>query len=171
MSFDRIAWRDAAALLAVIGLFAGRALADVASYDELPDGPAPELARLYYAAASVPGLAELGTAERAALLDAVTLRYRDRLVDRAPSASPSDALGHAARLAGSELGAARPELVARTCARYGLVEGACAGHSGYVRRVLVLEEMLVQGQLTLEALEIELVGAARPGFGDAGGAP
>ena len=157
----------AVALVLFVGLFATRAWSDEAVYDELPAGPAAEVARLYYTVLSVPGLSDWDDLERSALLDAVTQRHRDRLVDRAPWASEPAVLDHVARLAGSELGMERPELVARTCARYGLMDGPCATHAGYVRRALVLEEMLAQGQLSLEALETELAGAARPGFAGA----
>ena len=154
----------AAVLVAIPGLIAAPSWSEEVVYDELPAGPASEVARLYYTARSVPGLDTWPDAERSALLDAVTERYRDRLVDRAPWGSEAAVLDHVGRLAGSELGAGRPELVARSCARYGLVAGPCAVHAGYVRRALVLEEMLAQGQLSLEALETELAGAARPGF-------
>ena len=154
----------AAAVIATIALTAGRAAAEADVYDELPPGPASEVAQFYYTALTVPGLDTWPDAERSALLDVVTERYRDRLVDRAPWGSEALVLDHLRRLAGSALGAGRPELVARSCARYGLVAGPCAAHAGYVRRALVLEEMLVQGQLSLGALETELAGAARPGF-------
>ncbi len=156
----------AVALLLAAASFAGEALpGEVAYYDELPPGPPSEVARLYHGALTVPGLASWDAAERAALLEAVTRRHRDRLVDRAPLVSEAAVLGHVGRLAASGPGSGRPELVARSCARYGLTDGPCAAHVGYVRRALVLEEMLAQGRLTLEALETELAGAARPGFG------
>ena len=152
----------AAAMAVLFVLMSARAWPEEATYDELPSGAASEVARLYYTALSVPGLEAWVDTERVALLDAVTERYRDRLVDRAPlaSSSASAILEHLGRLADSE----QPELVARTCARYGLLDGPCGWHAGYVRRALVLEEMLVQGQLTLAALETELAGAARPGI-------
>ena len=156
-------WRSATVALSALSvLLGGWARADGPAYDELPEGPASEVARLYYTALSVPGLEAWDGEERIALLDAVTQRHRDRLVDRAPLASPSAVLDHLGRLAESGPGADRPELVARTCARYGLLDGPCAAHVGYVRRALVLEEMLAQGQVTLAALETELAGAARP---------
>lgn len=158
-------WNSVAAALAVlVSLAAAPTRSEDIAYDELPHGPAPEVARLYYSALSLPGLDAWDGAERRALLDAVTQRYRDRLVDRASWSSQSAILDHVGRLAESELGAGRPELVARTCARHGLLDGPCAAHAGYVRRALVLEEMLVQGQLSLDALETELAGAARPGI-------
>ena len=135
-------------------------------YDELPPGPASEVARLYYSALALPGVSDWGAVERSALLDVATLRYRDRLVDRAPFGAPQAALRHIARLAGSDLATGQPGLVAQACARYGLLEGPCAAHTGYVRRALVLEEMLVQGQVTLDGLEVELAGAVRPRLGE-----
>lgn len=168
MSMKRMSWRRTAGLWALL-LWAAMgwmrlSASEPRAYDELPEGPAAEVARLYYTALSVPGLEGWDRAERVALLDAVTQRYRDRLVDRAPLANPSAILGHVERLAESGLGTDRPELVARTCARYGLMDGSCAAHAGYVRRALVLEEMLAQGQVDLAALEVELAGAARPGI-------
>lgn len=53
-------------------------------------------------------------------------------------------------------------MVRQTCAQYRFTEGACADHAGYVHRVLVLEEMLAQRNLSLTQLETELVGEARP---------
>ena len=41
-----------------------------------------------------------------------------------------------------------------------------ADHAGYVRRVQVVEEMLVQGRVTLAGLETELAGASRPRLHD-----
>lgn len=128
-------------------------------YDELPEGPAPEVARLYFSALALPGIEGWGRAKRSALLDAATLRYRDRLVERASWRSGEAALRHVERLASA--GAVPAEAVGQVCAQAGLVSGPCGPHAGYVRRVLVVEEMLVQGQLTLDDLEAELVGAPR----------
>ncbi|MCZ0942105.1 MAG: hypothetical protein OXJ53_03505 [Gammaproteobacteria bacterium] len=146
-------------------LAAALAWADPAAYDELPDGPPDEVARLYYSALALPEVAEWNPHRRLALLDAATLRYRDRLVDRASWASADSALRHVERFAAS--GAADRPAVAQACAQFGLLQGPCAEHVGYVRRVRVVEEMLVQGRLTLDELEIELAGAPRPRLSDA----
>ena len=149
-----------AALSQAFGVEQARASEPV--YDELPDGPAAEVARLYFSALALPGVESLDRNERAALLDAATLRYRDRLIDRAPSPSADLVMRHLARLAESDFARNDPSVVRQTCARHGLTEAQCEPFAGYARRVLVLEEMLVQGQLTLDALEVELVGAPRP---------
>lgn len=57
--------------------------------------------------------------------------------------------------------------MAQACAQCGLLAGPCAEHAGFVRRVLVVEEMLFQGRLRLADLEVELTGASRPRLGDA----
>lgn len=154
--------RASAAVLMAACLAAGTGWPEQAPYDELPEGPPAELARLYFSALAVPGVGDWGAGRRAALLDAATLRHRDRLVDRAPLPSGAAASRHIERLAASE--AATDGAVAQACAQFGLVDGACAPHAGYVRRVLVAEEMLVQGQVDLGGLEAELVGASRPGL-------
>ena len=155
--------------------FAGSALFGLAllvaapafgEYDELPEGPPAELARLYFSALALPGVAEWDAGERAALLDIATLRHRGRLVDRPPVRAALSA-SHVSRLARSDLVRANPRVLARACAQFGLVDGPCAAHAGYVRRALVLEEMLAQGQLTLDRLESDLVGAPRRGLGEA----
>ena len=151
-----------AAVLAAAWLSAGTAWTGQAPYDALPEGPPAELARLYFSALAVPGVGDWEVGRRAALLDAATLRYRDRLVDRASLPAGAAPLRHVERLAASE--AATDGAVAQACAQFGLVGGACAPHAGYVRRVLVVEEMLVQGQVGLGDLEAELVGASRPGL-------
>lgn len=94
------------------------------------------------------------------LLDVVTERYKSRLVDRGPD--PEELRRHVERLAESPLASSRPLALAQTCAQYGQREGACAPHSGYVRRAMVLEEMLALGRLTLSDLETELAGGPRP---------
>lgn len=169
MRRETCAWRAAAVMaVALFGTVAGSGsttASEPEDYDELPDGPAREVAPLYYSALALPGVLDWNLVERSALLDAATLRYRDRLVDRAPWASEASALRHIERLASSEVASAAA--VAQACARYGLPAGPCAAHQGYVRRVLVVEEMLVQGQLTLAELEVELVGASRPRLSDA----
>ena len=154
--------RASAAVLAAACLAAGTGWTEQAPYDALPEGPPAELALLYYSALAVPGVEDWGAGKRAALLDAATLRYRDRLVDRASLPPGAAAPRHIERLAASE--AATDGAVAQACAQFGLVDGACAPHAGYVRRVLVVEEMLVQGQVSLGGLELELIGASRPGL-------
>ncbi len=134
------------------------------AYDELPGGPPGHVAQFYYSALALPGVGDWGPDRRLALLDAATLRHRDRLVDRASGPSAEAALRHVERLAASE--AMNHSQLAQACAQHGLLEGPCADHTGYVRRVLVVEEMLARGRLTLDALETELAGAARPSLGD-----
>ena len=157
------------AAVVAIALLAGRAVPGTDAYDELPEGPAAEVARLYYTALSIPGLDTWRDAERSALLDVATLRYRDRLVDRASSVSGVAALRHIERLAESAIFGSGA--VAQACAQYGVLAGPCAEHTGYVRRALVVEEMLVQGQLALGDLEVELIGAPRPGLSPSALAP
>ena len=158
-------FRCGAAALLAAALAVSSALAEPVSYDELPEGAPEDLAPLYFSALALPGVGGWDPGRRAALLDAATLRYRDRLVNRATAPTGVAAQRHVERLAAS--GAAAEGAVAQACAQFGLVGGACAAHAGYVRRVLVLEEMLVQGQVGLGDLEAELVGASRPGL-DAG---
>ena len=148
--------------LVAVALLAGRSAGAAEAYDELPEGAAPEVARLYYSALALPGVSDWEGPARAALLDVATRRYRDRLIDRASPVSDDTALRHIVRLSASDLALGHPHVVGQACARYGLLTGPCSPHAGYVRRALVVEEMLVQGQLTLSALEIELVGASRP---------
>ena len=129
-----------------------------AAHEALPEGDAAELAQLYWSASEVPGVDALAEAHRRSLLDVVTERHRSRLVDRGPG--PEELRRHVERLAASPLASRRP--LAQACAQYGLVEGACAPHEGYVRRAMVLGEMLALGRLKLGELETELAGAPRP---------
>jgi len=145
-------------------MMGAQAWADPAAYDELPDGSPDEVAQLYYSALALPDVVHWGQDRRLALLDAATLRYRNRLVDRAPWTSAELALRHVERLAASQ--AVDRLAVAQACAQFGLPEGPCAEHVSYVRRVRVVEEMLVQGRLTLDELEVELAGASRPRLSD-----
>ena len=92
----------------------------------------------------------------------MTVRYKNRLIDRAPPGSPERTRRYVERLAESPLAQESPTVVRQTCAQYGFTEGVCADHAGYVRRVLVLEEMLAQRNLSLTQLETDLVGEARP---------
>jgi len=130
------------------------------AYEALPDGDAESLAQLYWSAEEVPGVGSLSEAHRRSLLDVVTERYKSRLVDRGPD--PEEMLRHVERLAKSPLASRRPLVLAQACAQYGLRGGACAAHAGYVRRAMVLEEMLALGRLTLGDLESELTGVPRP---------
>ena len=132
-----------------------------AAYDELPGGAPQDVAQFYYRAAEVPGIASWAPAARRRLVAAVTERYKNRLVNRAPDASAERSLGYVERLAGSPLARDFPHVVPQTCAQYGLLEGACEPHRGYVRRVLVLEEMLAQNRTSLDGLEQEIAGATR----------
>lgn len=154
-------WRQ----LLLASLAGSAAWADPGTYDELPEGPPEQIAQLYYSAMALPGVVDWGPERRLALLDAATLRFRDRLVDRASWTSSDAALRHLERLAASE--AVGEVARARACAQFGLLAGPCAGHAGFVRRALVVEEMLVQGRLRLEELEVELIGASRPRLSDA----
>lgn len=131
-------------------------------YDELPEGAPEEIGRLYYSTLEIPGVAEWEEKARRDLLDVVTERYKSRLVDRAPAASRDRLQGYVARLAESDLARENPDVVRQTCAQFGLADGACAAHRGYVRRALVVEEMLVQNLISLDDVEVELVGATRP---------
>ena len=133
-----------------------------ADYDPLPDESPALLSELFYAAGEVPGVAELPPAAKRDLLDAVTERHKSRLANRAAEARPQRALDYLERLSRSELVRAFPAALRQACARHGRSEGPCAPHRGYVRRVLVLEEMLAGQRLSLDSLEVELLGAARP---------
>ena len=136
-------------------------------FDELPAGAPQDVAQFYYRVGDVPGLADWAPAARERLLAAVTERHKNRLVNRAPDAAAESALPYVARLAGSPLAQDFPHVVPQTCAQYGLLEGACEPHRGYVRRVLVLEEMLALNRTSLDNLEQELTGATRPKLTDA----
>lgn len=131
-------------------------------YDLLPEESPALLAELYYAAEEVPGVAELPPGARRSLLDVVTERHRNRLIDRAPEASPERIRQFVGRLAASELARSFPDALRQACAQHGVVAGPCAPHEGYVRRALVLGEMLAAKRLALADLETELIGAARP---------
>ena len=154
-------WGGALVVSGVLALAVGSAQQTLV-YDELPAGPAASVAALYYSALSLPGVSNWTGVEKTALLDAVTVRYKDRLIDRASSVSVDLTRRYVERLAESPLARDEPTVVRQACAQYGLMDGVCEAHRGYVRRALVLEEMLVQGQLSLDALEIELIGATRP---------
>ena len=157
--------------LAVLGLAAlaqsavaqaQNAVDPAAAYDALPDEPPALLSELFYAAAEVPGITELAPAAKRELLDLVTERHKNRLANRAAEAQPERALAYVERLSQSELAQAFPGAMRQACAQHGLSEGPCAAHGGYVRRALVLEEMLAAQRLSLDSLEVELLGAARP---------
>ena len=131
-------------------------------YDLLPEESPALLAELYYAAGEVPGVAELPPSARRSLLDVVTERHRNRLIDRAPEAAPERVRQFIGRLAASELARSFPDALRQACAQHGVAAGPCAPHGGYVRRALVLDEMLAAERLALADLETELIGAARP---------
>ena len=134
------------------------------AYDELPDGTPEQLVESYHSALAVPGIAAMSAAERRHLLDVVTHRYKNRLVDRG---APSErARRTVARLSASRIARDFPLVVPQACAQHGLSDGPCAPHGGYVRRARLLEEMLATRRLTLAELEVELIGSARPGLGD-----
>lgn len=146
-------------------LVVGPLWADPSAYDELPEGDPKEVARLYHSALALPGVASWSLSRRTALLDAATLRYRDRLVNRASWTSREAAQRHVERLAAGE--GVPSHVIGQACAQFGLLDGPCEAHLSQVRRTLVLEEMLVQGRLSLDGLEAELVGIARPGLDEA----
>ena len=131
------------------------------AYDPLPDESPALLSELFYAAGEVPGIAELPPAAKRDLLAVVTERYGRRLAGQAFAALPERVRKHLEGLSKSALARAFPEALRQACAQHGLVEGPCAPHKGYVRRVLVLEEMLVGQRLSLEELQVELAGAAK----------
>ena len=160
---DRILDSGRTALL-TLALAGSLAWAGAAGYDELPEGAPEDVAQFYYSALELPEVGDWDPWRRAALLDAATLRYRDRLVDRSSWPAADAALRHVERLAAND--GLPAEAVAQVCGQYGLLAGPCADHAGYVRRVLVVEEMLVQGRLSLDALETEMVGAPRPRLSD-----
>ena len=131
-------------------------------YDTLPDATPRELAQLFHSALELPNVGQWPAEDKRQLLQVVTVRYKNRLIDRAPPGSPERTRRYVERLAESPLAQESPTVVRQTCAQYGFTKGACADHAGYVRRVLVLEEMLAQRNLSLTQLETELVGEARP---------
>ncbi len=162
----------------LVGLFAGwtvsvapaaagetAAAVPFAAHEALPEGDAETLGELYWSASEVPGVDSLEGLHRRSLLDVVTERYKSRLVDRGPAAE--DLARHLERLAASPLASSQPLVLAQACAQYGRLEGACAAHAGYVRRAMVLEEMLGSARLTLGDLETELTGAPRPSLREA----
>ena len=134
---------------------------DTGGYDELPSSPPSELAQLFHSALAVPNVAEWLAKDRQDLLDVVTVRYKNRLIDRAPSPSPQRTRRYVEELSESPLAQEFPNVVRQTCAQYGFTGGACAKHRSYVRRALVLEEMLAQSNLSLDQMEVELVGETR----------
>ena len=95
--------------------------------------------RILFSALSLPEVGDWNREQRLALLDAATLRYRDRLVNRASRTSPETALRHVERLAAME--APPGPAIGQTCAQFALLDGPCAEHAGYVRRVEVVEEL------------------------------
>ena len=162
---------SAAVLAAAVALAEGEAPAvPFADHERLPQGGAEALSQVYWTAAEVPGVASLAAAHKRSLLDVVTERYKSRLVDRAP-ANGARLSRHIGRLSRSGLAAANPLAVAQACAQYDVADGPCAPHAEYVMRAELLEEMLAAGRLSLDELETELEGAARPrrGTGAAGG--
>ena len=132
---------------------------DVAG-DALPEGAPAELAGRYASSLSVPGLASWPVARRMELLDAATARRRDRLAGLGPAPPVADRRAYVGRLAESALGR-RPGVVRQACAHLGVEDGPCAAHRGYVRRALVLEQMLARPGATPDGLETELTGTSR----------
>lgn len=131
-------------------------------YDALPEGTPGELAQLFRSALDLPNVRQWPAEDKRQLLEVVTVRYKNRLIDRAPPASRDRTQRYVERLAKSPLAQESPNVVRQACAQYGFVEGACADHAGYVRRSLVLTEMLAQRNLSLAQLETDLAGGPRP---------
>ena len=153
----------AVAVAALLAAFAGAEppKASAGEYDALSEGAPSELAQLFHSALDLPNVREWPAKDKRQLLDVVTVRYKNRLIDRAPPASRLRTQRYVERLAVSPLAQESPGVVRQTCAQYGFTEGVCADHAGYVRRALVLEEMLAQRNLSLTQLETELVGEPR----------
>ena len=155
--------KTAFSLCIVGGLALSASAAPTANADDmLPEGTPDEIAGLFHSALDVPDVASWLAEDREDLLNVVTLRYKNRLIDRAPAASLDRVKGYVEQLAQSELVQEFPNALRQTCGQYGLTEGSCARHRGYVRRALVLEEMLARQQITLGQMEAELAGATRP---------
>ena len=70
-------------------------------YDELPDGTPEQLSEFYYSALGVPGIEAMPPADKERLLDVVTDRYKNRLVDRGAT-SLERMRGHIERLSESK---------------------------------------------------------------------
>ena len=93
-----------------------------APHDGLPEGGPETLAEVYYAAEEIPGVAALPAAHKRGLLDVVTERHKNRLIDRA--GLPKELLlVHMEMLSRSGLAGSRPLAMAQTCAQHGLLEG------------------------------------------------
>lgn len=151
----------ATGIAALIGTWAMAELPR-AEYDPLPNGAPAELAQLFYSALDLPNIRHWPAEDKRQLLQVVTVRYKNRLIDRAPPLSRERTQRHVERLAKSPLAQESPNVVRQACAQFGFVEGACTDHAGYVRRALVLTEMLAQRNLSLAQLETELAGEPRP---------
>ena len=150
-----------AALLGTLAVAEPVKPAGSGEYDALPAGSPDELAQLFHSALDLPNVRQWPAEAKGQLLAVVTVRYKHRLIDRAPPISGEQTQRYVERLAKSPLAQESPGVVRQTCAQYGFAEGACAAHAGYVRRALVLEEMLARGDLSLEQLETELMGTPR----------
>ena len=66
------------AFISVAALAAAPKTNDIDSYDELPSGPPSEPAQLFHSALAVPNLAESAAKDKQALLEVVTVRYKNR---------------------------------------------------------------------------------------------
>ena len=128
------------------------------TYDELPEGAPAEIAGWFYSALDVPNVADWPPEDKQALLEVVAVRYRNRRNAAVASDWPQRYVEH---LAQSPLARQHPSVVRQTCAQYGLTNGICTQHRSYVRRALVVEEMLAQRHLSLKQLEAELGDAQR----------
>ena len=159
--------RNIALATAIAALLGTLAVAEPAQptaageYEALPEGAPEELAELFHSALDLPGVEQWPAEDKRQLLQVVTVRYKNRLIDRAPLASPGQTQRYVERLAKSPLAQESPSVVRQACAQYGFVEGACAEHAGYVQRAVALEDMLAQRNLSLGQLETELLGEPR----------
>ena len=153
----------ATGVLALIGTWAmAEPPSGAAEYDPLPKGAPAELAQLFHSALDLPNIRHWPAEDKRQLLQVVTVRYKNRLVDRAPPLSRERTQRYVEQLAKSPLAQESPNVIRQACAQYGFVEAACTDHAGYVRRALVLTEMLVQRNLSLAQLETELAREPRP---------
>ena len=75
----------------------------VREYEALPAGAPEESAELFHSALDLPGVEQWPAEDKRLLLSVVTVRYKNRLIDRAPLASPGQTQRHVERLAKSPL--------------------------------------------------------------------
>ena len=103
-----------ALVAAIAALFGTLAVAELAKptgtgeYDALPAGAPEELARRFRSALDLPGIEQWPAEDMQRLLEAVTVRYKDRLIDRAPRATRERTQRYVERLAESPLAEESP---------------------------------------------------------------